>query len=108
MCAVKSSFCFIQFSVKEFQTFSKPLNSEYKFVKYLAGTYMLSRSVVFDLCDATDCSPPDSSIHGIFQAKLLEWVAISYSRDFPYPGIKPPSPALASRFFTTEPPGKTI
>ena len=69
---------------------------------------MLSRSVMFNLCNATDYSPPDSSIHGIFQAKLLQCVAISYSRDFPYPGIKPPSPALASRFFTTEPPGKTI
>ena len=29
------------------------------------------------LCDPMDCSPPGSSIHGIFQAKVLEWVAIS-------------------------------
>ena len=32
------------------------------------------------LCDPIDCSPPDSSIHGIFQARILEWVAISFSR----------------------------
>ena len=32
------------------------------------------------LCDTMDCSPPGSSIHGIFQARVLEWVAISYSR----------------------------
>ena len=32
------------------------------------------------LCDPIDCSPPGSSIHGIFQARILEWVAISYSR----------------------------
>ena len=32
------------------------------------------------LCDPMDCSPPGSSIHGIFQAKVLEWVAISFSR----------------------------
>ena len=32
------------------------------------------------LCDSMDCSPPGSSVHGIFQARILEWVAISYSR----------------------------
>ena len=37
-------------------------------------------SVVSD-CDPMDCSPPGSSIHGILQAKILEWVAISYSRE---------------------------
>ena len=31
------------------------------------------------LCDSMDCSPLGSSVHGIFQAKILEWVAISYS-----------------------------
>ena len=30
------------------------------------------------LCDPMDCSPPDSSVHVIFQARILEWVAISY------------------------------
>ena len=32
------------------------------------------------LCDPMDCSPPSSSVHGIFQARTLEWVAISFSR----------------------------
>ena len=32
------------------------------------------------LCDPVDCSPPGSSIHGILQARILEWVAISFSR----------------------------
>ena len=32
------------------------------------------------LCDPVDCSPPDSSVHGILQARVLEWVAISFSR----------------------------
>ena len=40
------------------------------------------------LCDAMDCIPPGSSGHGIFQAKILEWVAISFSRGLPNPGIK--------------------
>ena len=32
------------------------------------------------LCDPMDCSLPGSSIHGIFQAQILEWVAISFSQ----------------------------
>ena len=32
------------------------------------------------LCDPMDCSPPGSSVHGILQARMLEWVAISFSR----------------------------
>ena len=32
------------------------------------------------LCDPKDCSPPGSSVHGILQARILEWVAISFSR----------------------------
>ena len=31
------------------------------------------------LCNPMDCSPPGSSVHGIFQARVLEWVAISFS-----------------------------
>ena len=56
-----------------------------------------------------DYSPPGFSVHGIFQARILEWVAISSSRDLPDPGIEstsPVSPALAGRFFTTESWGK--
>ena len=40
---------------------------------------MLIYSVVSDSYDPMDCSPPDSSVHGIFQARILEWVAISFS-----------------------------
>ena len=32
------------------------------------------------LCDPMDCSPPGSSVHGIFQARILEWIAISYTK----------------------------
>ena len=57
------------------------------------------------LCDPTDCSPPGSSLHGILQARLLEWVAILSSRGSSQPlGIEPTfltSPALAGGFFTT-------
>ena len=52
-----------------------------------------------------DCSPLDFSVHGISQARILEWVAISFSRGSSQPrNQKPTSPSLAGRFFTTEPP----
>jgi len=46
------------------------------------------------LCDPMGYSLPGSSVHGIFQARVLEWVAISISRDLPNPGIEPRSPTL--------------
>ena len=45
-------------------------------------------------------------MHGIYQTRTLEQVAILFSRDLPNPGIEPMSPALAGGFFTTEPSGK--
>ena len=44
------------------------------------------------LCDPVDYSPPGSSVHGLLQARILEWVAVSLSRDLPDPGIEPVSP----------------
>ena len=58
------------------------------------------------LCNLMDCSPPGSSVHGVFQVRMLEWVAISYSRGSSQTRDQPMSPALAGTFFTTEPPGK--
>ena len=61
------------------------------------------------LCNLMDCSPPGSSVYGILQARILEWVTISFSRIRPHPGMEPvslESPALASGFFTTVPPEK--
>ena len=46
------------------------------------------------LCDPMDCSLPGSSVHGIFQVRVLEWVAIFFSGNLPDPGIEPGSPAL--------------
>ena len=44
--------------------------------------------------DSKDCSLPESSVHRLLQARILEWVAISFSRESPDPGIKHRSPAL--------------
>ena len=58
------------------------------------------------LWEPVDCSPPGSSVHGILQARTLEWVAICSSRSSSQPRDQSSSPALAGRFFTTEPVGK--
>ena len=61
-----------------------------------------SQSEVAQSCptpsDPMDCSLPGSSIHGIFQARVLEWGAIAFS------GIS----STAGEFFTTEPLGKPV
>ena len=53
-----------------------------------------------------DCSPPGSSVHGIFQARILEWVDISISRGSSRHRDQTHISFLAGGFFNTEPPGK--
>ena len=70
---------------------------------------MKSESEVTQLCPSLyypmDCSPPgSSSVHVIFQARTLEWVAIFFSRDLPDPGIELGSPALQADCFPSKPP----
>ena len=58
------------------------------------------------LCDPMDCSPSGSSVHRVLQARILEWVAIPFSRDIPNSGIKPQCPALQAGSLRSDPPGK--
>ena len=60
------------------------------------------------LCDTIDGSPPGSPVPGILQARVLEWVAISFPGDLPDPGIKPGSPAFQEDALTSEPPAKPL
>ena len=56
------------------------------------------------LCSPTDYGPPGSSVHGIFQAKILEWLPLPTPGHLSNPGIEPvflSSPGLAGRLFTT-------
>ena len=60
-------------------------------------------------CDPMNCSPPSSSVPGIFQAGILVRIPFPTLGDIPQPGIEATSlesPALAGGFYTTEPPGK--
>ena len=58
------------------------------------------------LWDPMHCSPPGSSVHRILQARMLEWVAIPFSRGFSQPRDQPGSPALQAHSLSTKPPGK--
>ena len=58
------------------------------------------------LCNPMDCSPPGSSVRGVSQARILEWVAISSCRGSPA-GVEPALPALSGAFFITELSGKS-
>ena len=59
-------------------------------------------------CNPMDYSPPGSSVHGIPGQEYWSGLPFPFPGDLPDPGIKPKSPALAGRFFTTEPPGKPL
>ena len=75
----------------------------------ILSCYLVTKSCS-TLCDPMDRSLPGSSVHGLSQARMLEWVAFPSQGDFPNLGtepVSPVSPALAGRFFTTEPPGIT-
>ena len=60
------------------------------------------------LCDPMDCSLPGSSIHGIFQARVLEWLPFPSPGDLPNPGIEPRPSALQADSLLSDPPGKPI
>jgi len=61
---------------------------------------------VTQLCP-TLCYPMDCRVHGILQARTLEWVAFLFSRDLPNVEIEPRSPALQEDSLPAEPQGKT-
>ena len=65
--------------------------------------WWFSLPVVSDSCNPMDCSPPgSSSVHGISQARILEWVAISFSRGSSWPRDQTCVGCIAGQFFTTE------
>ena len=58
------------------------------------------------LCDPMECSPPDSFVYGIFQARVLERVSFPSIGDVSDPGIEPRSPALHADSLPSKPPGR--
>ena len=67
---------------------------------------VLRHSVVSDTCNPIDCSLPGSSVHGILQARILDWVAIYFSRGSSWPRVQIHISCIDNRFFITKPPEK--
>ena len=82
---------------------SSIMNSEWAeslyFVLFLNGESEVAQSCP-TLCNPMDCSLPGSSVHGIFQARVLEWVAISFSRGSSRPRDGTQGLRIAGRRFT--------
>ena len=56
----------------------------------------------------TLCDPMDYTVHGIVQARILEWIAFPFSRESSQPGIEPMSPTLQADSLPAEPQGKPL
>ena len=70
--------------------------------------FMLNKCHIQLFWDPMDCSPPGSSVHEILQARILEWVAILFSRGSTRPRDQTHVSYIVGRFFTTEPPEKPM
>ena len=75
------------------------------YIYIFCGCCWVSKSCL-TLCNPMNCTPPSSSVHGISQARILEWVAVSFSRGSSWPRDQTCVSCIAGRFFTTESPGK--
>ena len=64
---------------------------------------VLVAQLCLTLCDPMDCSPPGSSVHGILQARILEWIAIPFSKGSSQPRDRSGSPALQADSLQSEP-----
>ena len=60
---------------------------------------MLVAQSCLTLCDPMDCNLIGSSVHGIFQARILEWVPFPSPGHLPDPGIEPGSPTLQILYY---------
>ena len=58
------------------------------------------------LCDPTDCSMPGSSVHGLLQSRILEWVAVPFSRQSSQPRDRTQVSHIEGESVLSEPPGK--
>ena len=76
---------------------------------YILYTFLVCVTQLYPtLCDPVDYSPPGSSVHGILQARILEWLPFPFPGDLPDPGIESGSSAWQADSLPSEPPGKPI
>ena len=60
------------------------------------------------LCDSMNCSPPGSTVHGIFQARILEWVDLPVSRESSWSRDRTRAPSWQEDFLSSEVPGEAL
>ena len=77
--------CRFTYMIKLHKLNTRVSNSGKTYSVYAAHAAAKSLQSCPTLCDPLDGSPPGSSVHGIFQASILEWVAIPFSGIFPDP-----------------------
>ena len=75
---------------------------------HFSGSEMLVAQSCPTLCDPKSCSLPGFSVHGILQARILEWVAIAFSRGSSQPWDQTQVSCIAGRFFTVWATGKSF
>ena len=109
-------FCCLLHSLISFSKFGHPplpgilressLKMEISLKNILCWVLCLVTQSCLSFGDPMDCSPPDSSAHGILQARIMEWVAIPFSRGSSPPRNQTCVSCIAGRF--SEPPGKPL
>ena len=103
------NFCSVKDSVKEMKVLIT--HGKIIFANHISGKGLVSRICKELLkvnvtqscptpCNPMDCSPPGFSDHGILQARVLEWVAIPFSRGYSWPRDRTWVSSIAGRFFT--------
>ena len=98
------SLCMVSFSIL---FFLEP-GHIWKYNMNKVKTASVSRSSCPALCDPMDCSPADSSVHGILQARILKWITVPFSRGSYQPGMEHRSLALQADSLPSEPPRKSV
>ena len=90
------TYCY-QWNVESFRSWA------YTHIIYLQKLYESESEVTqscLTLCDPMDCSPPGFSVHGIFPARILEWIAVSFFRGSSQPRNRTRVSCIAGGFFT--------
>ena len=95
-------------SMCSFWLFLTVQKEESKYREIQMQYFVISSSVMFVSLQSIGLYPPGSPVHGIFQARILEWLPFPSPRDLPDPGIKPSTPSLQAKSLPTESSGRPI
>ena len=87
----------VRFHLCDMGRIDKSIETEHRLVVAVCVLVAQSRPT---LCNRMDCSPPGSSVYGILQARILEWVAVPFSRGSSQPRNHTRVSCIAGRFFT--------